>query len=242
MMKDALRAVCLLLILAVTLIVAGCNPFVYPDPYDAPVSTILYDDFSGNLTTNWTPYGSPRPFIRTDMGNPAPSFDNNGDPMYDSGAISKMTFDYSGGLIMEADMYSDSDPAGCWVGANFGILKNYDYNDSKSAGYAVAFNLGYSGQLCNSKAGGVVSCLILKDDGTKEEHILAHYEGYQRAWHHFKIVIDPARHVHFYIDGSLFYQTTGRLSPNYNNMPMLLGNRSSHYGDALIDNVRVSPY
>ena len=208
----------------------------------APGSILLQDDFSGSLTANWDFYGSPSPIKQTTQGNPAPCFDNNGDGMYDSGATSKLTFDYSNGLIIESDMYCESSASGCWVSATMGILEDYDFHDTKSPSFAIQFTNAYAGTLCNNPSQGVASCHIITESGVKEGRRLDDYNDLQGGWHRYKIVIEPSRHVKFYIDGDLFYETTDKVSINHNNMPVLLGNRSSSYGDALHDNVKVSTY
>jgi len=205
-------------------------------------SILLQDDFSGNLTDTWNLYGNPNPIKETTLGNPSPCFDNNGDGMYDSGATSRLTFDFSNGLIIEGDMYCLSSESGCWVSATMGILQGYDFHDTKSPSFAIQFTNSYSGTRCDSQAEGVASCHIITESGELEGRRVDHYNDLQGEWHHYKIVIEPSRHVKFYIDGDLFYATTGKVSLDYNNMPVLLGNRSSYYGDALHDNVKVSTY
>jgi hypothetical protein len=201
---------------------------------------LLRDTFGGNLETLWSLFGSPRPAIRTDIGNPAPSFENNGDSMYDSGAVSRSSFDYSAGLVIEADFYVDAEFDGCWVSSSIGLLQDLNYSDAKSASYSVRFSSGYSGSLCNSHGEGNVGCEIITESGDRESYSITHDDRYLRAWHNFKISIESSRQVSFYIDDILFYKTTGKLSLDHNNMPLLLGNRSSQYGTALHDNVEVS--
>jgi hypothetical protein len=205
-----------------------------------PSAAPLEEDFSGSLTKKWNVYGGPLPSIRKDVGNPAPCFENNGDEMYDSGAISKRSFDFSTGLTIEADFYVDGDPNGCWVSSSIGLLRDFDYSDTKSAAYSVRLASGYSGAMCNTHGEGNIGCQIITETGDTETCSVSHDDRYLRSWHHFEILIDASRHVSFLIDGVLLYKTTGRLSLAYNNMPLLLGNRSSEYGTALHDNVRVS--
>jgi len=201
---------------------------------------LFEDDFSGELEAQWTLYGSPRPILVDDFGNPAPCFDNNGDSNFDSGATTNVGFDYSAGLVIEADLFVDAVYDSCWVGASYGILRDHSFGDSESAAYAVRFSYGYSGSLCNSHSEGVLGCLIVKDDGTQESHTITHHDDLLGEWHRFKIAIDPTLRVAFYVDEQLFYQTQETLSPEFNNMPVLLGHRSSSFGDAFHDNVRVT--
>ncbi len=98
---------------------------------------ILFEDTFDEGLEKWGLFGSPRPTIRTDVGNPAPCFDNKGDANYDSGAFSKERFDYSNGLIIECDMsVKDARYNGCWVSAHFGIaskVHSSDYDGTPTA-------------------------------------------------------------------------------------------------------------
>jgi hypothetical protein len=82
---------------------------------------IFEDTFDKGLV-KWQRYGYPFPEVRSDMGNPPPSFDSRGDDLYDSYALSYARFNYTGGLILECDMYvNDTTADGCWVDGFFSL-------------------------------------------------------------------------------------------------------------------------
>jgi hypothetical protein len=219
------------------LVLSGCE-WSLPQPQ----GTLLVESFSGDLSAQWVSFGEPRPLILTDMGNPPPCFDNNGDASYDSGVISKASFDFSEGLVIEADIYVQADEDGCWTGAEIGLLLHRDFSDYLSPGCSVRFAFSYAGTLCNSHSGAGIGCRIMLADGTREEHAVLGQEDLLGAWHHFTIAIDPSRHVVFSIDGETFYETNGVLAIEHTNMQVILGHRSYVYGVALHDNVVVSSY
>jgi hypothetical protein len=84
---------------------------------------LLQEDFSQPITGNWTPYGEPPPLFSDSTGLPHPSFDNNGDTFYNSGAISRKAFDYSKGLVLECDMYVTSNERGAWITGTMGFSR-----------------------------------------------------------------------------------------------------------------------
>lgn len=241
-MRRPLQYLMVLAVFCTTLILAvGCFWHDFPNPSD---SDLLDEDFGGSLTEKWNLYGDPLPITRADIGNPAPCFENNGDSSWDSWATSKVTFDFSGGLVIEADLYVQGIEGGCWTTSALGLLSSYDYDLSKAAQYSVCFWLTYIGSRCEEyKAGvvegGTVLAFVRKADGTLEQHQVSLRHDLLGAWHRFKIVIEPSLHVTYYIDGGLFYRTDGTLPQKYNNMPVLLGGRSYSYGDAFHDNIRV---
>ena len=204
---------------------------------------LFQDDFSGTLTDNWIPFGSPAATIRADVGNPAPAFDNNGDANYGSGALSIQNYDYSNGLVIETDMYVPSTPDGCWVNGSFGLASSMNYGSTTWPNWSVRFSYGYSGALCwadpDPKDEGELNCLIVKPDGEIESLHLEFFNDYLDAWHRFKIEIGVDLYVKFFIDDNLIYETTSQMSADYTNMPLLLGDRSSNYGKVYHDNLVV---
>ncbi|MBU0983807.1 MAG: T9SS type A sorting domain-containing protein [candidate division Zixibacteria bacterium] len=210
----------------------------------ALATELFHDDFSGVLTDNWTPFGSPLATIRTDIGLPAPCFDNNGDANYNSGAFTHQTFDYTNGLVIECDMYVPSNPSGCWTSNRMAICSDLTYSSTSSPGYAVWFTHQYSGAACwgdpDPKNEGELGAGIITETGEQEGFHVERENSYLDAWHRFRIEIGADRRVAFYIDGSLYYQTTGKLSLDYVNMPLLLDGRSHPTGKTYYDNLVVS--
>ena len=209
-----------------------------------PGDILFEEDFTNtDLNDFWTPFGSPLPFVETNAGNPSPCFDNNGDSNYNSGALTQQTFDYSNGLVIEADMYVTSNPDGCWIEATLGLARTLDYGNTTWPGTSVGISYSYSGDLCwgDPNKEGCMSMSIVKPDGEIETFYEEYYNDYLDSWHTYKIVIDSNQYVTFFIDGNLIFEPTSPMSSDYTNMPLLLGARSSSYGEAYHDNVQVSP-
>jgi len=206
-------------------------------------NNLFEDDFTNtNLEDNWIPFGSPLPFVEINAGNPSPCFDNNGDASYNSGALTQQNFDYSNGLVIEADMYVTSNPDGCWIQATMGLAKTMNYGNTTWPGTSVQISYQYSGALCwqNPDLEGIMSMSIVKPDGETETFYEEYYNDYLDSWHAYKIVIDSNQHVTFFIDGNLIFEPISPMTSDYTNMPLLLGARSSSYGEAYHDNVQVS--
>ena len=102
------------------------------------ISEVKYNFNSTDLEKRWTLFGSPLPRISIKMGNPSPCFNNNGDESYGSGALSKRTFDYTNGLVIESDMYVTSNPNGCWISASMGFAKTLNCGNTKWPGFSVS--------------------------------------------------------------------------------------------------------
>lgn len=77
---------------------------VLEEAADTRTLPIFEDTFDDGLV-KWQRYGYPFPEVRSDRGNPPPSFDSRGDDLYDSYALSHARFNYTNGLILECDIY-----------------------------------------------------------------------------------------------------------------------------------------
>jgi len=196
--------------------------------------------------TQWYLFGNPSPSIETSLGNPSPCFNNNGDSNWHSGAYSKQTFDYSNGLVIESDLFvNDARFTGCWVSTVYGIASLIP--SETSFGTVVGVYYSAVGPACwiepERQGHGHLTYLLINESGQVESHdILGGIADTNLgSWHHYKIVIRPDRYVEFYRDGILDYTSQSRISLNYINMPIVLGERShSSYGPALHDNVKVT--
>lgn len=209
------------------------------------LTELFSDDFSnGDLDINWTNFGSPLPVIESVYGNGAPSYDNNGDSSYSSGSLSKINFDYSNGLVIEADFNVPINPSGCWMDASIGLAGSLNYGSTLWPGTSINLIYKYVGQACylNPNLEGQLIFSFITETGDNESLNLQHYNDYLGSWHNFKIKILPDLYVKLFIDNELIYTSTAKISLDYNHMPLLLGARSSSYGQTLIDNVKVSEY
>ena len=213
----------------------------------AGTASLIFEDTFDNGLINWTPFGQPRPVVRTDMGNPQPCFDNQGDANYGSGAISTETFNYSEGVILESDIYvNDARYSGCWVTATFGIAASTLLTDTGGIDPAIGMIYDAIGPSCwmdpDKQGHGQTRYYIINESGMTESFTIlgGQADSDLSSWHTYRIYIRPDRIVEFYKDGKLVYTTKSMVSMAYNNMPLVLGARShSSYGPALHDNVKV---
>ena len=205
--------------------------------------SVFSDDFSNGLS-QWRLFGSPMPVIDYNAGNPAPSFNNNGDPNYDSGAYTVKEFNPAG-TVLEGDIYVASHPDGCWMSGSIGFAKSdTGFTDTGWPGYAVGIGYRYDGDACWATSSqyrehGVLDCWLVTDDGSSKGKTFWLEDAYLNAWHHYKIVITPDRYVKFYVDNTLVYAPTYKLGAQFTSVPIMLGKRS-YYGDSLVDNVRLT--
>ena len=203
----------------------------------------LFQDNFSNGMHNWVGFGSPKPMIEQSMGDPAPSFNNNGDASYDSGAYTKDKFNPVS-TVLEGDIYIKAHPSDCWTACAIGFERpNAQYSDECSSPFSIYIGYRYDGDACwaipkDKREHGKLTVGLLKDDGNWESQIWVN-DNLLNAWHRYKIVILPDRHVKFYVDSSLIYSSTYTLSSQINNVSILLGSRS-YDSDSLIDNVQLS--
>jgi len=164
---------------------------------------VFEEDFSGELTDQWKPYGSPRPVIVDCPDCHEKAFKNNGDANYRSGAVTKETFDYSNFLVIEMDYrVSGYNTNGCWVGNTTGLLTDYNYHDSLSPGFSVVFSESWAGAMCRSgDREGVVGYSYLTASGGRESVSVNPMNDFIGDWHRFSIWIDESNHVRFLVDG-----------------------------------------
>ena len=205
-------------------------------------SQIFQDDFSGVLTDNWELYGEPLPVIRSGFGNPAPSFDNFGNGVYDSYAISKQKFDLSQGLVIECDIYVSS---GDQHHEGFiGIVRDESYGDGPWP-YSIA-GIDYRSQINLSSLLYVDSELRFytqyHPDSVDLEFISTKPDPNLDGWHNYKIVIKPDKYVDYIIDDVVVYSSSRKIHDSYNNLPIVIGRRSSGGDQVYHDNLKVYDY
>jgi hypothetical protein len=200
----------------------------------------LTEDFSGSLTDQWHLYGAPLSGINPTVGNPAPALYPNGDGSYDSGVISLASFDFSGGLIIEADVYV-TENGGFDPGISFGLQNPTNRGlDAVGPGadYSVLFKYawdstgGWHGNInCHVLAPGDYDTAVARGDSTWITQI----DGYLNAWHQFRIDISPTHVVEFRIDGDLIFHSDTALDLSYSNTPLVVGRkRATAYADNIL--------
>lgn len=222
---------------------------------DAQPGMTFYDDFS-NLD-NWTLYGDPLPVWLGSIYGRAGIFDNNGDPSYNSGAISKQTFDISQGFALEADVYLDFyDLTGCWAGAAIGVANPTIQSGGDYAPY-LSFNITADGDACwgspellrrhayfNGGYQADTGWVNLWDMEHLTDSLTFRADQYIRGWHRLKIVVNPNRIPSFYIDNTPIYGGTAPVGSSVMSTPrsIWLGDRSSgSAGKAYHDNLSLGP-
>ncbi len=207
------------------------------------LGSILFEEcFSGPLSRNWTLFGEPLPMICDSMGLPPPSFDNNGDTMYNSGAISRESFDYTGGLVLECDMYLTSNERGAWIHGTLG----WSYTpEGRGVDGATSFDIflsySYKGEAdwWQPHLQGTLDARVRYPDGTQERHRRFRVNEYLDSWHNYRIVIEEDLRVAFLVDSSLFFRTEAALPPDLGDMVIVLGDRSNAWGRVFHDNIVV---
>jgi hypothetical protein len=199
---------------------------------------LFSDGFDANLN-NWTLFGSPLPIWVSSVFGQSGVFDNNGDPNYNSGAISKQAWNLSRGFTLSGEVYLDySNPTGCWAGASIGLA---DPLYQSWGGYNSTIYLGFSanGDACWASPSGTFRHAILyggylSSTGAWESfgdlNVSPIYvDSYLNKWQTIKIVVGSDNKPCFYIGGTLFYKGTNPLSSQIlsRNNNIFLGERSS---------------
>lgn len=203
---------------------------------------LLVDDFSGNLYDNWFLFGDPLPVSCDTMGLPAPSFNNNGDSMFSSGAISRETYDYSEGLSLECDMYVTSNERGAWISGilSLGFIEEGEYGpDGIDLPQEITFAYIYSGEADwgSPHLQGILYTTVLSPYEERDHIRRCHTNEYLDSWHKFKIVLEPDMTVSFYIDSILLHESVLEFPPDLGRLSVLIGSQSSSWGRVYHDNL-----
>jgi hypothetical protein len=227
-LRNAARAAALLLLL----LMAGGR---------ASGGILLEEDFSGALQEGWILFGEPQPMLCDSEGLPAPSFDNNGDSMYDSGALSRGSWDYSDGLVLECDIYVTSNERGAWISGVLGLAPVEDVVSGQDgiSPVIVRFCYNYCGEAnwsCPHLQGQLSADLSLPD-GSRDQFELVHLNDFLDDWHRFRIVIEEDMTVSFYLDSLLIRRTEASIPPGLGDMSVVIGNRSGVWGRVFHDNI-----
>ncbi|MFO8183664.1 MAG: hypothetical protein R6U39_05770 [Candidatus Aegiribacteria sp.] len=204
--------------------------------------TLFFEDFSGDLYTHWNLFGDPLPVRCDSMGLPPPCFDNNGDTMYTSGAISRASYHCAGGLVLESDMYVTSNPRGAWISGSLGFAftDRVVYGTSGVPSYHIGITYAYLGEKNwgNPHLQGLIR-FIVKCEEERDEVMTPHFNDFLDGWHRFRIEIDPDMTVSFHLDDSLAYVSVLELPPGGDSLSIVLGDRSNSWGRVYHDNVIV---
>ena len=206
--------------------------------------------------SRWVTYGSPSPRIVRGPGGSPGVFDNNGDPNYDSGAVSVRALDLGTEWVsIEADVFlSFSNPSGCWASVQIGLTADPDVSPSsleRGSSHGLKFNLHAEGDACwatpsEYRRRAWFSGGIIRPDGSWEGMPAFGVEGttYANHWWRLRIVIDTENRVSLDMDDKRLWTSSGTLDPALRSgRKLILGNRSSgSAGRAYIDNIEVWSY
>lgn len=204
--------------------------------------TLFTEDFSGDLRSNWNLFGDPLPIRCDSMGLPPPCFDNNGDTMYSSGAVSRASYQCEGGLVLEVYMYVTSNPRGAWISGSLGFAfaDRLVYGTSGTPPYHIGISYSYHGERdwMSPHLQGLITFMV--DNGEERDEVkIPHFNDFLDGWHRFRIEIDSDMTVSFHLDDSLAYASDLKLAPVGDSLSIILGDRSNSWGRVFHDNVTV---
>ena len=199
---------------------------------------LLFDDFqSGEISEEWTFFGDPTSIINREEGNPAPSFNNNGDSMYSSGIKSRRTFSLEKGLVIQCDIFLSCHPRGAWVNSEFGVYDPEQTSIGLEPPSFISLAYAFSGELdwgAPHQQGVLLRAVI-------DQHIpsLIHMNQWLDDWHTFKIELSPEGSCSFSVDDSLISINQTVLLDSLDNVGIILEGRATSWGTALHDNLVV---
>ncbi len=209
----------------------------------AASDTLFVDDFSlGRLESNWMLFGDPQSKIIDSLGIQPPCFDNNGDSMWSSGAVSRKTFSTENGLVIQCDMYLSCDERGTWVTACLKVVTPGFSGERTGDDYGLAaITLAYNGELSWQRPDLQTTLRFSYPSG----RLPGYSELYRRnclldGWHRYRIEIVPDEPVNYFIDDSLCFTSPDVFPEEQKEVRVALGNRSvTDWGIALHDNIIV---
>ena len=202
----------------------------------------MSEDFqSGEIGELWTFYGDPFSEINHSEGNPAPSFNNNGDSMWTSGIKSRETFSLKNGLTIECDVYLSCHPRGTWVSVFVGICDPLETSGNNEAYSLISIHYSYLGELNwhQPHLEGMLATNICRALQSEETVSLIHMNQWLDGWHRFKIEVSPDGLCSYFVDDSLITATQALLPDSLENVCVFLGGRATAWGTALHDNLEV---
>ncbi|MBD3278465.1 MAG: hypothetical protein GF388_09210 [Candidatus Aegiribacteria sp.] len=224
---------------------AAVSFFLLCFPPSLESAEILFtDDFSsGSLEENWIFYGDPQPKVIDSLGFPPPCFNNNGDANGGSGIISREVFPMEVGFFTECDVYFSCRERGTWVTPIMAIITpDFRNDDATFRDFMVAqMSLAYSGELdwhCPHRQ-TIVYLHCMHDLETKFIQQYYHQDQLSGGWHRLRMEIDAEKNVRYLMDDSLWAVSTVSIPDTLSSVRIKLGDRSSDWGIALHDNLRV---
>ncbi len=181
---------------------------------DVNSSVVFQEDFSGDLS-QWTLYGSPTPFIDMSYGNPAPSFQINGDGYHPNVALSTVGITPEPGMVITFDLQISHITA-LHHGSGLGLSREWyareDYQNWQRLG-------------------------VLGSDGTGISYECGSQPIEDTDFHSFKFIVQNDYRLEAYMDDMTTPKciTDFTVSPDeFNNIPILIGGREGHVDNVIV--------
>lgn len=210
---------------------------------------VFQEEWSDGLN-GWVSFGSPSPRVVPAYEADA-TFDNNGDPNYDSGAVSQDVVDLLPGMEISTKVYLNvSSSYGCWNHASVGVTDVLVQNQYKTRAYYL-FQMFADGEACwASPADRRRHSYINSSAGLTGADPSKFYNGqdffyadqYTNGWHTIKAVIKEDYKFDLFIDDEFIGTSRNPIPAEFRfGQHMYVGRRSSgHYsGKAYMDSLLV---
>ncbi|MBD3278464.1 MAG: hypothetical protein GF388_09205 [Candidatus Aegiribacteria sp.] len=208
-----------------------------------PAEILFTDDFSsGNLEENWIFYGDPQPKVIDSLGCTPPCFNNNGDTMWGSGAVTRQVFDLNDGISVECDVFLSCHERGTWVSGGLSIVSPGFRNETSPENYAIALlNHQHNGELAWMRPNlqSIITFGWYPYHPGRSKVELYHQNLFQDGWHSFRIDVSEDRSIDYFIDDSLYYSIEDVVPDTLSSVRILIGGHSSSWGMALHDNLTI---
>ncbi len=207
---------------------------------------VLYsEDFQdGVISEDWLFYGDPISNINLDRGNPAPSFNNNGDSMGSSGIKTAKIFTLEGGIVLQADIFVSCHARGTWVGVDLGFYKNTPNENltqlDNMPEYIVLIRMDFNGELAWMCPHLETTLGCFTKFEIPEKYTVIHANKYLNNWQTVKIALLDEL-CYFFINDTL-HCTLPAIMPDsisIDQVGIFLGGKATNWGTALIDNLVV---
>jgi hypothetical protein len=230
--------------------------------YSSPKGDILFEDTFNELNqTKWILFGYPQPMVLAQVYGRQGVFDNMGDAMYPSGAVSIQNLALTNKLpiVIESEVYLDvMDIKGCWAYPTVGLTRENTPNPLPP-GYedylqGLQFALQHVGYGCVLSPPDVRGHTYFYFGLLNETDVWEGIGSYENGgiladnctnkWVRLAILINNDRTVEFYADGRLLYKSESEIHPTIlEGKKFYLGSRSSgDAGKAYHDYVKVIVY
>ncbi|MGE5458185.1 MAG: hypothetical protein ACM3RX_07510 [Methanococcaceae archaeon] len=200
---------------------------------------LFVDEF--NSLDNWVLFGDPKPRWIESIYGMSGIFDNNGDPNYNSGAISKKRYRLSQGFKLESTVFLDyQNKNGCWAGASIGLS---DGITKPWGGYdpVIYISIEANGEACwasksSTRKRAICTGGYKTSDGWENfgdvggnNPVPKYIDDYANSWQKIRIIVDSDMIPKFFVSSLLIYQGTKPISSQVlnNECHIWLGSRSS---------------